>query len=391
MEYGWGPDLEAFRAEVRALLDAHDSPELREATSGMMGEGGATHPAIQAVVDDIDARGWRHWSTPVEYGGEGRSFWYRYILDMETRLRGIRAYAGTASMVAPAIMQFGTEEQKSYYVPRIWSGEITCALGYSEPDAGTDLAALQTRAVRDGDEYVINGGKIWTSGAHTCNHVWLAVRTDPAAPKHRGISVLIVPLDSPGITIRPIWTHAGIRTNQVFYEDVRVPRTALIGEENRGWYIVTNALDQERVTVGVDDYTDLVRLFDRLMSYLEAERPELLAEPVARNKMADLKMRLRVHRALLLTNAALVARGETPTKEASMVKVWGTELRHQMASTAIDLLGRPGLLREESGEAAPLAGWIEQTFRRAPIIRFAGGTNEVQRNIIAQRGLGLPR
>jgi alkylation response protein AidB-like acyl-CoA dehydrogenase len=182
-----------------------------------------------------------------------------------------------------------------------------------------------------------------------------------------------------------------MRTNQVFYEDVRVPRTALIGEENRGWYIVTNALDQERVTVGVDDYTDLVRLFDRLIAYLKDERPALLEDAVAKQKLADLKMRLYVHRALLLTNAALVARGETPTKEASMVKVWGTELRHQMTSTAIDLLGRTALLREESGDLAPIAGWIESTFRRAPIVRFAGGTNEVQRNIIAQRGLGLPR
>jgi alkylation response protein AidB-like acyl-CoA dehydrogenase len=293
-------------------------------------------------------------------------------------------------MIAPAIMRFGTDEQRKYYAPKIWSGEITCALGYSEPDAGTDLASLKTRAVRDGDDYVINGQKIWTSGAHMSSHVWLATRTDPEAPKHRGISVFIVPLTTPGITIRPIWVMSGARTNEVFYENVRVPKSALIGEENRGWYIIANALDHERVTVGIDDFIDLIQMWDGFMAYVEATRPDVLSDQVARRRLAELKLDLHAHRGLLLSNASIVATGETPTMEASMVKIWGSELRHRLTDTMTDLLGRSGLLNYESADD-PIVGRIEQQYRYAPVVRFAGGTNEVQRNIIAQRGLGLPR
>ena len=202
--------------------------------------------------------------------------------------------------------------------------------------------------------------------------------------------MLLVPLNTPGVTIKPIYTSAGVRTNEVFYDNVRVPREALIGEENRGWYIIADALDHERVTVGIDDYIDLVQLYDLLLAELKRDPREPLKDAVTRQTLAVLRTDLVAHRALLMANATLVAQGDTPTREASMVKVWGTELRHRLSDAAMDLLGRRGLLRRENAEA-PMRGRAEATFRYAPVVRFAGGTNEVQRNIIAQRGFGLPR
>jgi alkylation response protein AidB-like acyl-CoA dehydrogenase len=293
-------------------------------------------------------------------------------------------------MIGPAIERFGTDEQKKKYLPGLWSGEITCALGYSEPNAGTDLASLETRAVRDGDEWVINGQKMWTSGAHMSTHVWLAVRTEPDAPKHRGVSMMIVPLDTPGISVRPLRGMSGIRTNETFYENVRVPADVLIGEENRGWYIAANALDHERVSLA--PFSPFAREFDRVIDYLKREQPDLLAQPRTRARLAELKVDLHIQRALRIVNAAFVERGETPTMEASMAKVWSSELRYRMNSTFMDLLGRYGALSAgSSDEIAPLGGEIERTYRGSPVLRFGGGTNEVQRNIIAQRGLGLPR
>ena len=383
MDFEWPDDLRQFIEDVM-------TPELAaEIRTIFHGEGGG--PLIKAVQSEVDRRGWLKKSWPVEHGGEGASPWYRYILAFELRYAGIPFSQGSANMIAPSIARFGTEEQQRTLVPKIWSGEITCALGYSEPDAGTDLASLKTRAVRDGDEYVISGQKIWTSGAHRCSHVWLAARTDPEAPKHRGISMFVLPLDLPGITIRPIWTSAGVRTNEVFYEDVRVPAESLIGEENRGWYIIANALDHERVTVGIDDHIDLIQVYDQLVQFLREDQMGRIDRDATRRNLAQIRIDLLAHRALLLNNAAIVAQGGTPTKEASMVKIWGTELRHRLADVGTDLLGRYGALRAESGEMAPLRGRLEATYRYAPVVRFAGGTNEVQRNIIAQRGLGLPR
>ena len=390
MDFEWPDDLRQFRAEVRQFIEDAMTPELAaEIRTIFHGEGGG--PLIKAAQSEVERRGWLKKSWPVEHGGEGASPWYRYILAFELRYAGIPFSQGSANMIAPSITRFGTEEQQRTLVPKIWSGEITCALGYSEPDAGTDLASLKTRAVRDGDEYVISGQKIWTSGAHRCSHVWLAARTDPEAPKHRGISVFVLPLDLPGITIRPIWTSAGVRTNEVFYEDVRVPAESLIGEENRGWYIIANALDHERVTVGIDDHIDLIQVYDQLVQFLREDQSGRIERDATRRSLAQIRIDLLAHRALLLNNAAMVAQGGTPTKEASMVKIWGTELRHRLADAGTDLLGRYGALRAESGDMAPLRGRLDATYRYAPVVRFAGGTNEVQRNIIAQRGLGLPR
>jgi 3-oxocholest-4-en-26-oyl-CoA dehydrogenase alpha subunit len=392
VDFAWPAEVQAFRQEIRAFLRDRWSPDLQQEIDSVS----PYHPAdppnpptqlLDALRNELLQLGWPFRSLPVDLGGKGDSPWFQFVLTYELRMARIPFSFGAMTLFGPAIMRFGTPEQRREYIPRIFSGEMTLALGYSEPGAGTDLASLTTRAIRDGDDYVINGQKVWTSDAHETTHVWLAVRTDPEAPKHRGISVFIVPLDTPGITIRPIWTMCGVRTNETFWEDVRVPATTRIGEENNGWYIVANALDNERVMMGINDYAEVTFIFDQLVEVLG----DSIHEPVVRNKLGEFRMEIAVLRSLVLRNAAIVASGDTPTMEASMVKVWGTELRHRLASQAMDLVGRRAALRAQSGFDAPAMGRLEASFRYAPVLRFAGGTNEIQRNIIAQRGLGLPR
>jgi 3-oxocholest-4-en-26-oyl-CoA dehydrogenase alpha subunit len=215
LEFSWSDALEADRQEVRNFAQSVATDELLdEVRKG--GKDANQGPLMRRLHGEIDRRGWLRMCWPREFGGEGKSPWYSYILFEELHAHGVPYTLGTAGMIGPAIMKFGTEAQKTKYLPSIWSREIRCAFGYSEPNAGTDLASLKTSAVRDGDEWVINGQKLWTSGAHYSTHVWLAARTDPEAPKHAGISMFIVPLDAPGVTIRPVFTFAGWRTNEVF-------------------------------------------------------------------------------------------------------------------------------------------------------------------------------
>jgi alkylation response protein AidB-like acyl-CoA dehydrogenase len=373
MEFNWPDEIHQFRAEVREFAEANVDDDLRAEMRRTEG----------------DTRGGPRAAWPADYGGGGKSPWFQFVMVQEFSYWGLPYGGLSVGSIAPALMNFGTEEQKKKYLPGILDGEITFAIGYSEPNAGTDLAALQTRAIRDGDEYVVNGQKIWTSGAHQSTHLWLAARTDPEAPKHRGVSMFIVPLNTPGMTIRPLYTMAGVRTNEVFFEDVRIPADSLIGEENRGWYIVANALDFERVSLAPTGA--LARQWERIVEWLRENRPDKLRDPQVRARLADLKVDLHILRALNTVNAGIIASGRTPTMEASMVKVWSSELRYRLSSAGMDLTGRAGGLRRESGPAAPLEGQNEQTYRASPILRFGGGTNEVQRNIIAQRGLGLPR
>jgi 3-oxocholest-4-en-26-oyl-CoA dehydrogenase alpha subunit len=387
MEFGWNGEFETFRAEVRKFIREVKTPELERELAepaAAMGSG----PALRHVREALEERGWTKMCWPAEFGGEGKSPWYQYILNEELASAGVPGSSGTATMMGPAIMRFGTEEQKAKFLPGIWRGEINCALGYSEPNAGSDLASLQTAAVRDGDDWLINGQKLWTSSAHLASHVWLAARTDPDAPKHRGISVFIVPMNLPGITVRPIYTFSNWRTNEVFFDNVRVPGDSLIGEAGRGWYTIATALDHERVLIGGG--AGLAQQYDRFVVYLQEQRPDLLHDPVVRTRLAELKVALHVLRALTMTNATIVARGDTPTMEASMAKIWSSELRYTMSSTMLDLLGRSGALSHGAADA-PLDGDAELTYRGSPVLRFGGGTNEIQRNIIAERGFGLPR
>jgi alkylation response protein AidB-like acyl-CoA dehydrogenase len=242
--------------------------------------------------------------------------------------------------------------------------------------------------VRDGDEYVINGQKIWTSNAQNATHIWLAARTDPKAPKHRGISMFIIPMSTPGISVRAIPMSSGERTNETFFEDVRVPADTLVGEEGRGWYTTANALDYERVAIS--PLGGIAREFDDMIEYLKAHRRDLIEAGAVRRRLAELKMELHVQRALKTKNSAIIANGQTPNQEASMTKVFASELQQRIPSVFMELVGRYGAVA--SGlDGLPLRGELAKGYTRTPVLRFGGGTNEVQRNIIAQRGLGLPR
>ena len=387
MDFGWEQEYRDFREEVRGLIRQHRTPELER--QQMESREGRPGPLMEAFRKELDGLGWLRMCWPEEYGGQGKSPWYQFILIEELEYWGMPYNMLSVSSVAPAIMAFGSEDQKKKYLPGVWNGTVSFAIGYTEPNAGTDLASLETRAVRDGDDWVINGQKIFTSQAEVSTHIWLAARTDPDAPKHRGISMFIVPTDTPGITITPMWTMSGMRTNQTFYDNVRVPSDALIGEENRGWYTLTHALDHERVALAPT--SGLGRNFDSLVEHLREQRPELLQDRAVRLRLAEMKLDLHTQRALAAKNGSIIAHGGTPTMEASMAKVWSSELRYRMHSLAMDLLGRYGGLTRESNEVAPMGGRLESSYRMSPILRFGGGTNEIQRSIIAQRGLGLPR
>ena len=267
-------------------------------------------------------RGWMRMCWPKEVGGEGRNMLFHFIFVEEMEYWGMPYGNLTFTSVAPTLSAFGSEQQKRRYLPGIFRGELVFALGYSEPNAGTDLAALRTRAERDGDEWVINGQKTWTSLADVSTHIWLAVRTNPDAPKHAGISIVIVPTDTPGVTIRPLHTMYGGHTNETFYDDVRVPVENTVGGENQGWPIIMHSLNHERVALAATGA--LARLYDQLIAYLKEERPEKLADPVVRRRLADLTLRLREHRVLALQNAWIISKGSTPIAEASMAKISGT-------------------------------------------------------------------
>jgi alkylation response protein AidB-like acyl-CoA dehydrogenase len=386
MDFEWEPEHKAFRDELRAFIAQWRTPELLKEYAETYGGGGER---IRAFHDAIDERGWMRMCWAPEVGGEGRSMLYHYIFVEEMEYWGMPYGNLTFTSIAPSIQAFGSDEQKQAYLPGIYRGEYCFALGYSEPNAGTDLASLRTRAVRDGDDWLINGQKIWTSLADVSTHIWLAVRTDPDARKHAGISIVIVPTDTPGVTIRPLHTMYGGHTNETFYDDVRVPVANTVGGINQGWPIVMHALNHERV--GLAATGALARLYDQLVEHLREERPDRLADPVVRRRLADLQLRIREHRVLALQNAWIISKGGTPISEASLAKVSGTELRTHLANVAMDLLGRSGGLSAASGDDAPFEGRSEFNFRLSPIFRFGGGTNEVMRDIVAAAGLGLPR
>jgi 3-oxocholest-4-en-26-oyl-CoA dehydrogenase alpha subunit len=344
---------------------------------------------VAAFRRKLGVKGWFGLNWPTEYGGLGLGAIHQHLLMREFERWGVPGPDLTVTSVAPMIMRHGTEQNKREFLPPIARGEMICAVGYSEPDAGTDLAALRTRAVADGDEWVINGSKIWNSGAQRSTHEWLCVRTDPDAPRHRGISVIIVPIDHPGIRIRPIYAWSGYRTNEVFFDDVRVPLTNLIGEPNRGWTYITGALDLERGAL--TNAGDLRRALDDLLSEVHRLRREgaLLPNAALERRLAQAEADVEVALLMGYEAASLLDSGVVPTVEVSVEKIFTSELRQRIADLAVDLLGPTGLLAHRS-RGAPADGAFERLYRAAPLMRFGGGTNEVLRDVIAQRGHGMP-
>jgi len=390
MDFALTAEQGKWREEVRDFLRENFTPaladELREAGAEF-----ATGPLGTKFKRAVIERGWYGLSWPKEYGGLDKSSLEQLILMDEFSQVGAPMLPLTVTSLGPTIIRFGTEENKRTWLPKIISGEVNFALGYSEPDSGSDLASLQTRATLDGDNWVIHGQKIWNSEGHVCTHEWLAVRTDPQAPKHKGISVLIVPIDQPEIEVQAIHTWGDLRTNQTFFDGAKAPKENLIGEMNRGWYYIAAALDFERVALGV--YASTRRLLDALVAHLKrtvVDGRVLATRPEVAGRLAELERDVEIARLMNYRTAAMIDAGKVPNMEASIQKVFVSELTQKLAGWGMEMVSLPGQL-DGADTLAPLQGAIEAAYRLSPVGRFGGGTNEIQRNIIAQRGLGLPR
>ncbi|MBI4571427.1 MAG: acyl-CoA dehydrogenase family protein, partial [Chloroflexi bacterium] len=294
--------------------------------------------------------------------------------------------------LGPTIMMYGTDEQQAQHLGGITSGEVIWCQGYSEPGAGSDLASLQTRAVQDGDDFVINGQKIWTSQAHYADWIFLLARTDPDAPKHKGISYFLVDMKSPGISVRPLVNMAGSKGfNEVFFENVRAPRSGLLGELNRGWYMATTTLDFERSSVATSaGYRRTLEELTAFVREAESDGKPLMEQPLVRHQLADLWIELTLLRFLAYRVVTLQARGIVPNYESSIVKVFNSEYHQRLSRAGLGMLGLFGQLRPESPHAR-LRGRFERSYLTSAGSTIAAGTSEIQRNIIATRGLGLPR
>jgi 3-oxo-4-pregnene-20-carboxyl-CoA dehydrogenase beta subunit len=382
-EYDLGRSGNAFREEVRAWLRAHWTTPRAASGAGTVVIG-AFDPEY---ARGLGAKGWNSLNWPAEFGGQARTPLEQLAFVEETQLAGAPSSRG--AIQAHALMQYGSDAQKSDLLPRIARGEVTFCLGYSEPEAGSDLAALKTTAVRDGDEWVINGQKLWTTGAEYADYMWLAARTDPdATPKHAGISVFIVPMNTPGITIRPSMAMYGHTFCTEFLDNVRVPASALVGEVNQGWAILTSALATERISMG--GFVATVRAaFEKMLAEVR-NSTRLSGDATVRERIGALAAEIEVARQLLTRSARLAEAGVQVTFEAGMSKIFSGELMQRLGEAALDIFGTDASL--STGSVGAVAqGRLEHLLRHSIMIVVGGGTNEIQRTLIAQRGLGLPR
>ena len=389
MRYDLTPAQRAWRDEVRAVVGEHLTPalldELREA--GNEGKG----PLAQEFVLKLRDRGWWGIAWPKEYGGIGRSAIEQWIFIDELESAGAPMLPLGVTSVAPTIMRVGSEEQKREWLPRITGAEVDFAVAYSESEAGTDMAALRTRAELDGDQWVVNGHKMWNTMAHMATHNWVAVRTEPDAPKHKGISMMIVPMDAPGVEVQPIYVWPGLRTNAVFFDNVRVPRNYLIGERGMGFYYAAMALNFERLSIGS---VGMVRRYFRelvqVVRELEVDGQPLKSQPWVRERLARLAVDIEAAAMLGLETAWALEQGRVPAAESSMAKIAVSELTERLGAIGCEILSLNGQLHPNDPHAI-LHGRLQWLYRIAPMLQFGGGTNEVQRNIIAMLGYGLPR
>jgi alkylation response protein AidB-like acyl-CoA dehydrogenase len=390
VEFKFTPEDEAFRQELRQFVQQQLPPD---------GEGGGRWPEewnrefTREMRQKLAQKGWltMHW--PREYGGQDASPVRSAIYNEELAyLRAPGRDIFGVRMLGPTLMIHGSEEQKRTYLPPIAQGQVQWCQGYSEPESGSDLASLSTRAVRDGDDYVINGAKIWTTLAHRADWIMCLARTDPDAPKHRGISFILVDMKTPGVEVRPIINMSGGHEfNQVIFDNVRVPRRNVVGEENRGWYVAVTLLDFERS--GIDYSAMARRLLDEMREYAtetSSNRQPLIQTPWVRNLLADRYIECEVARLMAYNVAYMQGEGLVPNKEASMSKVFGSETLQRTTTAAMEILGLYGALSRDD-KWAPLKGRIQEHWMISFSHKIAAGTSEVQRNIIASRGLGLPR
>ncbi len=391
MNFKFSPEEQAFRREVRQFALENTPPEFRkrrETTAEMV-------PLEKAFATKMANKGWLGLGFPKEYGGqEGDQLipMHEYILNSELmRLRAPFQMVTYLNDLAPVLLKYGSKELKSEILPLWLKAEIRWAIGYTEPEAGNDLAALQTKAVLDGDYWVINGQKRFCSGADLADYIWAAVRTDPDAPKHKGVSLMVIDTKLPGITITPMRMASGGRTNEVFFDDVKVPRKYLIGERGRGFYYMMEALDRERFTI--IDFHIVSTPFEEFVDWFrdaELDGDRLKDDPAARHRVANMRLRMQAGKMMqLLAGARGMTKDYVPNVEAAAIRHWEGLTSWDKADLAMDLMRAYGCLMEES-EDAPLEGRWPAEYKFAGHAWGSGGGVDINRKIVAQRGLGLP-
>ena len=389
MHLDYTPEQHRLRAEIRAALETVMTPE-RTAAIGDHVEGG---PAVRECVRALAAADLLGVGWPKEYGGRGFSAIEQFIFSEEAHRVGAPIPLVTLNTVGPTLMQYGTDEQKRTFLPAILDGSVEFAIGYSEPGAGSDLASVRTTAVRDGNDpdagWVINGQKMFTSGAAYADYIWLAARTDPNVKKHKGISIFIVPTSSPGFSWQPLHTMPGISTFYTFYDDVRVPASAIVAGENQGWQLITTQLNFERAALG--NLAALEPLFEKTLHWActtELDGGRVIDRPWVQLALARVEAQVAAYKLVNTRVNAAMTKGALSMGEASAAKVFGTELTQQVARELLEVLDHNG---SRTGADAPLRGALEHAYRFAVINTFGGGANEIQRDIIAMAGLGMPR
>jgi hypothetical protein len=389
VELALTPEQQALQQEPREYFAKIVTPEIEEEmATGEMGG-----PKSKEAIRQMGRDGWLGIGWPKEYGGQDRTAIEQFIFYDESFRAGAPVPMLSMNSVAPTIMQFGTDEQKKEYLPKILAGEIQFAIGYTEPGSGTDLASLKTKAVRDGDEWVINGQKVFTSIADFADYVWLACRTDPDAPKHKGISMILVPTTNPGFKVTPIKIMGGAATNATYYEDVRVPVTNLVGELNRGWDLIVNQLNRERVALAPPGMAE--RQYQGVLKWAkETKLPgsslRVIDQQWVQVNLARVKAKLEYLKLINWQVAWQADNGILDVAASSATKVFGTEFFTEAYRLLLEVLGPPGTIKRGSPEAR-LRGGLERAYQGTLILTFGGGTNEVQRDLIAVFGLKMPR
>jgi alkylation response protein AidB-like acyl-CoA dehydrogenase len=386
MDFRLGAKSDVFRDEVRAFLRDHLPDDMADRAHAT----GTNHD--WRVHRALGEQGWIAASWPKEYGGQDRDPFEMTAMRDELRLAGVPTDGlGQSVIVARTIRAVGSETQKQRFLPPFLAGEIIFALGYTEPDSGSDVAAAKTRAVRDGDDWIIDGQKMFTTLAHEAAYVFLLTRTNPDVPKHRGLTMFLVPLDAPGVEIHPVHTMGGERTNATFYSGVRVPDALRVGEIDGGWDVMTVALTFER---GGFALSEADRVWQQTVDWATTtRRPDgarVIDDPLVRERLAFMRVHDEVARLLALRCSYVAATGAMPGVEGSMHKLFYAESMTADAAELVDMLGVDGVLSHGDAEA-PVDGWVEHLYRHAAVTTIYGGTSEVQRDIIASRGLGLPR
>lgn len=388
MHIAYTDEQQAMKDTLRDLMGTLMTSELREELHHTEGGG----PLYHATLKELGRRGWLGLGWPEEYGGGGRSPIEEFIFFDEMHRAGFPIPLLTLNTVGPTLIAFGSEAQKSDLLPRILRGEVHFSIGYTEPSAGTDLASLQTTAVRDGDEYIIHGQKIWTSLADHADYLWLAARTDPDARKHKGISIFIVPMSDPGVSTTPIRNLGDSNVHATYLDQVRVPASHRVGPENGGWQMITTQLNHERVALMM--VGPLRRLADEVREWARdtahASGGSVLDQAWVQRNLAEVEVGLEVLQLMNWRQAWRMGAGRLPMEDASGIKVFGSELYVSAHRRLLEIVGCVGFLTRGT-PGAVLRGDLERHYRATLVLTFGGGTNEIQRDIIAAAGLRMPR